>query len=520
MFHEECLFKWIRTGQLTCPQCRCKLKEKEIVKRLYLTEFDITASQTSSDFRSIEVNQENYERLLNKVEELKQSMKEQTDALQAKSKLIEQSEKKIKENEMQLVNTRKNLSERQLLIDYLKKELENYSKIKDQNDARLRKIDELELKLREFRSVEMIYKEHESLFANEMNKYLTQATNPHLSQTIIRQLVNTNVLLKEHSDKQMEEKRLLRKKLIQIERTNSDQTKQNQKQENEITELRSLNEKLRYESKLKETEIKNLKNNFQSTPSLNKENILTNSNARNSSLIVDDTIDYEEADQSTENKSADFSMKKSANNNDDSDLKYLDELNKLDCAGNRSRRPDVITLDDDRDSFNDTPSPLAKKRKNPFVAAQNDFDTDEIRPNQAQNKLKIQKFKSFNELSLTVRDSPIEIVKPIVSNMKRSRFDPASTSSGSGVGSVKSNQQQLQQQKHQQPSIHKAFSYLSDGLGGRSKITNSSGSSGSSSLTSAANASKSSNSNLVNFAKQQFGKKQNFLTKSKVSNFK
>ena len=62
-----------------------------------------------------------------------------------------------------------------------------------------------------------------------MNKYLTQATNPHLSQTIIRQLVNTNVLLKEHSDKQMEEKRLLRKKLIQIERTNSDQTKQNQK---------------------------------------------------------------------------------------------------------------------------------------------------------------------------------------------------------------------------------------------------------------------------------------------------
>ena len=90
VFHEECLFKWIRTGQLTCPQCRCKLKEKEIVKRLYLTEFDITSSQTSSDFRSIEVNQENYERLLNKVEELKQSMKEQTDALQAKSKLIEQ----------------------------------------------------------------------------------------------------------------------------------------------------------------------------------------------------------------------------------------------------------------------------------------------------------------------------------------------------------------------------------------------------------------------------------------------
>ena len=90
VFHEECLFKWIRTGQLTCPQCRCKLKEKEIIKRLYLTEFDISASQASLDFKSIEVTQENYERLLNRVEELKHTLKEQADALQAKSKLIEQ----------------------------------------------------------------------------------------------------------------------------------------------------------------------------------------------------------------------------------------------------------------------------------------------------------------------------------------------------------------------------------------------------------------------------------------------
>jgi len=90
VFHEECLFKWIRTGQLTCPQCRCKLKEKEIIKRLYLTEFDITASQASLDFRSIEVTQENYEKLLNKVEEFKHSVKEQAEALQNKSKIIEQ----------------------------------------------------------------------------------------------------------------------------------------------------------------------------------------------------------------------------------------------------------------------------------------------------------------------------------------------------------------------------------------------------------------------------------------------
>lgn len=90
LFHEECLFKWIRTGQLTCPQCRCKLKEKEIVKRLYFNEYDISSSQQTTDFKSVEVNADNFERLLNKVEELKNNVKEQTDALSSKSKLIEQ----------------------------------------------------------------------------------------------------------------------------------------------------------------------------------------------------------------------------------------------------------------------------------------------------------------------------------------------------------------------------------------------------------------------------------------------
>jgi isochorismate synthase EntC len=37
---------------------------------------------------------------------------------------FKKNEKKFKENEMQLANTKKNLAERQLLIDYLKKELE------------------------------------------------------------------------------------------------------------------------------------------------------------------------------------------------------------------------------------------------------------------------------------------------------------------------------------------------------------------------------------------------------------
>ena len=100
-------------------------KEKEIIKRLYLTEYDITASQTNGfDSKSIEVTADNFDNLLNKIEELKNNLKEQTEVLNNKSKLIEQNEKKLKQSETQLNNTKKNLSERQLLIDYLKKELE------------------------------------------------------------------------------------------------------------------------------------------------------------------------------------------------------------------------------------------------------------------------------------------------------------------------------------------------------------------------------------------------------------
>lgn len=72
----------------------------------------------------------------------------------------------------------------------------------------------------------MIYKEHEHTFANEMNKYLQpvmgKANNISHYQSIVRQLVSTNVLLKESADKQMEEKRLLRKKLITSESSRSE----------------------------------------------------------------------------------------------------------------------------------------------------------------------------------------------------------------------------------------------------------------------------------------------------------
>ncbi len=127
------------------------------------------------------------------------------------------------------LSAKRTLSENKLLLDYLKKELENYSRIKEQIEAKDATILQLELKIREYKAIEMIYREHESTFANEMLKYLEpvggKQNNIGHYQTIVRQLVNTNVLLKENADKQMEEKRVIRKKLLQVESSRGEKVK-------------------------------------------------------------------------------------------------------------------------------------------------------------------------------------------------------------------------------------------------------------------------------------------------------
>lgn len=100
IFHEECIFRWIKTSkQTSCPQCRAKLKESEIIKRLYLTESTDSTLSTQSIITIDELNSENqlsesvkqkYEDFLNKIEILKGDLKDKSESLSSKSKLIEQ----------------------------------------------------------------------------------------------------------------------------------------------------------------------------------------------------------------------------------------------------------------------------------------------------------------------------------------------------------------------------------------------------------------------------------------------
>lgn len=91
IFHEECLFRWFSTSQKSCPQCRAKLKESEVIKRLFLTESDtLSSTQSLSSSNDEQNDKQRYEQLLNKYEELKSDLKIKTDTLSQKNKLIDQ----------------------------------------------------------------------------------------------------------------------------------------------------------------------------------------------------------------------------------------------------------------------------------------------------------------------------------------------------------------------------------------------------------------------------------------------
>ena len=90
IFHEECLSRWLKTGnQTNCPQCRAKVKDSTIIKRLYLTESDSIASTqalcaTNDLFNGVENSEEmskKYEELINKIQELKANIKDRDDSL-------------------------------------------------------------------------------------------------------------------------------------------------------------------------------------------------------------------------------------------------------------------------------------------------------------------------------------------------------------------------------------------------------------------------------------------------------
>ena len=94
LFHEDCLSKWLNSGQKTCPQCRYTANSKSIVKKLYLTESDDAKSSrlnctADGPLSSTQITHEN-EELLNEIALMRQELKDKHTQLQLKSNLIEE----------------------------------------------------------------------------------------------------------------------------------------------------------------------------------------------------------------------------------------------------------------------------------------------------------------------------------------------------------------------------------------------------------------------------------------------
>lgn len=470
LFHEECLSKWIKStnsNHQTCPQCRAKISNSTIIKRLYLTEADLSSSQLSATSFSLgnilsEAEQSSNpniakecEKLLVLCEDLKHNLKEKTELLSSKSKLIEQKDASIKNLEEGLMNSKKKYNENLVLVDYLKKELESYSKMKELQEQRDKRLAQLELKLHEYKSIDLIYKEHENEFENEMKKYLAHS-NPSHQATIVRQLVSTNVLLKKNLDKQTEEKKIFRMKLASMEKSQSDKEKFMLKKQQVEKELQAKVAKLEADLLAKTKELNQLKSSNQS-PTPNQ--------------IAQANIEDKMSKNSTPNLST-----------NDSDLDYLKDLSKIENSylKKKDESGEVTSIENDPDIINDSITSAQvvenvnlinlNKRKNPFRKSDSFPRSNQIESNNSsqseddndeKQKSPPSKMNNFNFSRLLTKDSPdIGMVRPIkmINKMK------------STTSILSRNENKLNETTAMRPLPVSSSNLFYDGLGGRKKV--------------------------------------------------
>lgn len=257
-----------------------------------------------------------------------------------------------------------------------------------------------------------------------MRKCVGSTTNVSHLQTVIRQLVSTNVLLKEHLDKQTEEKKLLRKKVAQMEKTQADKDKFLAKKEAEMADL------LKKIAKLEEVK----------------------------DTSIDRTDDIISSSQPV--KSSSTPIMRSSFTTDDSDIQYLDEVGRFENSYLRKKG-----INDENNSPV-TPFPaMAQKRKNPFlkISESENEDTEsitEIPPYQPGPKK-----PTLSQVINTESSDDILLVKPIEKIAKPNRL--YKTSSFSVGQTTKS---KLNDSIEIKPLTKTSSSYIFDGLGGRQKV--------------------------------------------------
>jgi hypothetical protein len=282
----------------------------------------------------------------------------------------------------------------------------------------------------------MIYQEHEGAFEAEMKKYKYDSSN---AAYTIEQLIRCNVLLKEQSDKQIEEKRIIRKKLLQIEKSNQNKDKLIDEKNQEIQRLNDTLCVL--ETNLKSTE-EELKKSTKRNTAL--QNAIESPSCANGTSNSNDNL-YKGFLKRLIHESPmpqfNISNERAIIDNDS----IINDDNEIMCA---QTQLDLNKLEEIENPI--CLSPVSRKRKNPF-------STEELNKPK-QNKFNLieefeSKSKKNNEIVHEVLDDnaddddDVQIVKPIEINTLKKISNKTLTKTKSNL-----------------------YSY--DGLGGRSKLLN------------------------------------------------
>ncbi|CAF1079184.1 unnamed protein product [Rotaria sordida] len=177
LFHDKCLDRWlIDERKKTCPQCRTSITPKQVLKKLYLME-PLCQTQVPSG------GQDSSE-LLNQ---------------------LETQETKIFECEQRC---------RKALNDLQKSE-ERLQHV-DLSNKKDEQIKSLQIKLGEYRNVDLIYKGLANNFKAELQKMVGSCQTIQDKDRVIEELIRYNVILKEEHSKMSDDKQDLIRNLDRI----------------------------------------------------------------------------------------------------------------------------------------------------------------------------------------------------------------------------------------------------------------------------------------------------------------
>ncbi|CAF1303681.1 unnamed protein product [Adineta ricciae] len=313
LFHDKCLDRWIvDERKKTCPQCRTAITPKQILKKLYLMEPLCQTQMPSGGHDTSE--------LLSRLETQETKVLECEQRCRKTLSDLQKSEERRLAFENDTTNLRRQLSEQsnkhQRMISErdtkIRMLMEQY-KHADLSNKKDEQIKILQMKLNEYRNIDLIYKGLASTFKAELQKMIGSCQTVQDKDRLIEELIRYNVILKEEHSKMSEDKQDLIRNLdritAQCEKMQLDKRQAIKRQttsaDNAKQELASVRQQLEsYQSRINQLESLLLRNTSSDTQSPRSSDVTEKSHVRAQELKSRAVLD----DESSKDDDTDSNM--------------------------------------------------------------------------------------------------------------------------------------------------------------------------------------------------------------------